>query len=67
MFSVPALKDAFQNPHKIDFIQCVQDFYFPVLVVLSFYLNIFALNAVNNFYEWVRSGKIRIGGKAGND
>ena len=66
-FSYPDIKKAFLNPHTIDLVEVVNNYYFPTIIVISLFMNLMAITYLRAFYVWVRDGKIRIGGKAGND
>ena len=60
-------REGLLNPHTVDFTAVFQKYHFPVLVTLSLYLNLLSFKGLMVFYAWVNNGKIRIGGKSGQD
>lgn len=60
-------KEGLMSPHTVDFAEVLHKYHFPMIVTLSLYFNLIVIIYVRKFYEWLDAGKIRIGGKAGND
>lgn len=55
------------HPHTIDLWDDILIHWWPMLVTMSIYFNIFGVNAIMWFYKSLNNGKVRWGGKAGND
>jgi hypothetical protein len=55
------------HPHEIDLFNDLLCFWWPVLITASIYFNIFGINAILWFYKSLNNGRIRWGGKEGND
>lgn len=59
--------EGWNNAHQIDAVNMFQTYWFPTLVTLSFLVNILFIYSVSVASEWLSSGRMRVGGKAGND
>jgi hypothetical protein len=59
--------DGWNNPHKIDVVYMFQTYWFPFLVTLSFAVNALFVYSISVASDWLSSGRMRVGGRAGND
>ena len=55
------------HPHEIDLYDDIFYHTWPMFITISIYLNIIGINLTRWFYKSLNNGKIRWGGKSGND